>query len=238
MRALALATLLVADWTVVGATAFASDATVRGALAALVLAPVALWTAYALGAGIAGPRFGVGSAALLVFLPVAGLRFFTPSYRDTYVDHGLATALGLRDTRLLLLALLVGLVLARLPGRAAAAAGVAVLLGAAAVWGVDRAGFSDVRLGLHENAWSVAFAEWLPVAGCAGLVRRSWLRAAGLAGWVGAVLLHAVHESFDTGAFWRALVPALPAIAVAAAGIGLLIPRFREPAQQARASAS
>lgn len=233
-----LAALLAVQWAVVAGTALSSDATASGTVAALVLAPCSLLLTAALGARIGGRGFAVPAAAAFLALPLLGLVYFTASYRDVYVDGVLAPALGLRDTHLLVLALALTLAAAVLPGRAAAAAAVVVLLSMLAARGIDRDGLSAVKLGLHEQAWSVGLAEWLPIAGVVGVARRSRPWGLALGAWFGAALVNAAHEPFDGGGFWRALVPALPAMAVLGAGIGLLVPRLRAESPTARADAS
>jgi hypothetical protein len=194
-------------------------------IAALVLAPVAVLVVRKLGERLAGRTFATASGAAYVALPFVAIPFFVPPYRTTYVDEVLPTLVGLRSPQWLALGVALAAVACFAPVRLLAAAGVVATVVGLVVWGTD--GFHDVRVGLHEGGYSVALAQWLPVAGVIGAARRSPWLALCLGGWLATAVLRAADSSFATGAFWRDLAPAMPAAAVLAASLGLLVPRLR-----------
>jgi len=194
-------------------------------IAALVLAPVAVLVVQELGARLAGRAFALASGALYVALPFLAIPFFVPPYRTTYVDEVIPALVGLRSPQWLALGVALAAVACFAPVRLLAAAGVMATVVALVVWGT--AGLHGVRIGLHEGAYSVALAKWLPVAGVIGAARRSPWLALWLGGWLATAVLRAADSSFATGAFWRDLAPAMPAAAILAASLGLLVPRLR-----------
>lgn len=196
-----------------------------GVVAGLVLAPLAVGATHRLGSAIAGPRFALGAASMYVLLPLVALAYFLPPYRAVYRDDVLPTLLGLEHPALLALGVASAVLASLAPPRVVGAAGAVAGIAGVAVWGVGNLG--DVKTALHETGWSVALAEVLPLVGVIGAARRSLWLALGLAGWCAGVLLRATHSSFATGAFWRDLAPAMPAAAILAASLGLLVPRLR-----------
>jgi hypothetical protein len=87
--------------------------------------------------------------------------------------------------------------------------------------------FSANMAGLREYTWSNRVLQWLPIAGTIGLARRSWPAAALFGGWVGAFVVAeaaSADRPVESGAFFLALLPALPALAVLVAAIPLLVP--------------
>jgi hypothetical protein len=194
-------------------------------IAALVLAPVAVLFVQELGERLAGKRFAIGCGAVYVLLPFVAIPFFVPPYRTTYVDEVIPTLVGLRSPQWLALGVVLAVVACFAPLRLLAAAGVAATGVGLAVWGTG--GFHDLRIGLHEGTYSVALANWLPVAAVIGAARRSPWLALWLGGWLATAVLRATDSSFDTGAFWRELAPAMPAAAILATSLALLVPRLR-----------
>jgi hypothetical protein len=197
-------------------------ASAPGALAAAVLSGVAAFVVSLHGRRLAGAPFGAAAGAAVVLLPLLGIVYALPSYRPTYEHDALPSLVGATHTAWF--ALGVGLAAAFLvvPRQAIALAGVAAAAAAVAVWGV--ASLTDLKNGLHENAWSVTFTGWLVVAGVAGLARRSPWIAAGAGGWLVVFVLRGAHRPFAHGAFWQALAPAAPAAALLFVAIALLVP--------------
>ena len=214
------------------ATAYgaAGAASVAGAL---VLAPVAVACVYLHGVRLAGSRFGYGAAGAYVLLPLAAVAYFVPAYRPTYTHEALPSLLGLEHTAWFALGVAIAAASLVPPARALAAVGVAAAVAALLVWGTAPLG--DVKVDLHEGAWSIGFLEWIVVAGVVGAARRSPWRATFLAGWLVLFVLRAAHRPFETGEFWSALAPALPAAALLVAAIALLVPRLRPAPAPARA---
>jgi hypothetical protein len=87
--------------------------------------------------------------------------------------------------------------------------------------------FSANMAGLREYLWSNRVLQWLPIAGAVGLGRRSIPVAALVGGWFGAFALAegaSPNLPVGDGSFLAAFVPALPAYALLAAAIPLLVP--------------
>jgi hypothetical protein len=87
--------------------------------------------------------------------------------------------------------------------------------------------FSDNMAGLREYLWSNRVLQWLPIAGAIGLARRSIPVALLVGGWFGAFALAegaSPNLPVGDGRFLAAFVPALPAFALLAAAIPLLVP--------------
>ena len=103
---------------------------------------------------------------------------------------------------------------------------------------VSWSALSGNMAGLREYTWSNRVLQWLPVAGTIGLARRSWSAAALFGGWVGAFVVAEAASGdrpVQSGAFFLAFLPALPALAVLVAAIPLLVPGL--PARLAAAGA-
>ena len=82
---------------------------------------------------------------------------------------------------------------------------------------------------LREFTWSGRVIQWLPLAGALALARRSVPAAGLLLGWLlGYVVLKgsASVATIESGSFWRLVMPGLPAFALLAAAIPLLVPTF------------
>jgi hypothetical protein len=190
-------------------------------VAALVLGAVAVCLVYALGNALAGERFALAAAAVYVALPFLGWLYVLSTYRDTFAHKALPDLVGLRATPWFAL----GLVLAV----AALVRPLAVVFAAVGAFEL-LSGFGqirDIRVGLHETAWSITLLEWLPIAGALGAARRSLLRALALAGWLAFAAVHAARQGYDGAAFWQSLSIATPAIAVLLSSLWLLVPRLR-----------
>ena len=185
------------------------------------------------GVRLAETRFGYGAAAVYVVLPLAATAYFIPPYRSTYTHDVLPSLLGLEHTAWFALGVAIAAATLLPPRRALAAAGVAAAAVALVAWGTGELG--DVKVGLHEGAWSIGLLEWAVVAGVVGAARRSPWLAAFLGGWLVLFVLRAAHRPFGSGEFWTSLAPALPAAALLAAAIALLVPRLRPAPSPARA---
>jgi hypothetical protein len=229
--AAALANVVVAA---VVAAAYGHDG-IGGLVAGLVLAPLGALAAYVVAERVAEGWFAAAASVVYVALPLVAELFFVPAYRSTYTHDVLPTLLGLGSPALLAVGVVIAVAVCFLPARVAAAGGVAAAAVAAIAWGLG--GLGDVKVGVHETGWSVTFLEWLPVAGVLGAARRSPWLAAALGGWLVAVTLRAAGSAVETGAFWRELAPALPAAAVLATAIALLVPRLRPAAAPAQPDA-
>jgi hypothetical protein len=127
-----------------------------------------------------------------------------------------------------------GLLVVHRPAAAATlTAAAAPLLAAAAVrHGLDPGprsvdAFKASMGGLREYMWSQRVLQWLPLAGALALARRSPFAAVSLGGgFVGFALVQTSRADADvlSGAFFRVLLPGLPAAAVAIAAVPLLVP--------------
>jgi hypothetical protein len=231
-RARALAGLAPAAQLVL-AVAVAATGGTGGALSlvgGLILGPIAVVVTSLCARRLAGPAYGIAAGWSFVLLPVVALLFFTSAYRSTWTHEVLPSLVGVRDTRWYALGVLIALVAAFAPVVVLGALGVIGLVAGAVTYGFGD--LSDVRVGIHETGWSVALAEWLPVAGAIGVARRSVLTAIGIAGWLVFFALRAASEGYDAGAFWAGLAPALPAAALLVTSIGLLVPPLRRPRPQ------
>lgn len=204
-------------------------------VAALVLSPLAALAAGRLGRRVAGDRFGVATEWVYVLLPAFGYAYALGTYRHTFVHGGLPQFVGLHEPQWLALGVALAALAAVAPEASVAALGMIALVVALVVWGT--AGLTGLWNGLHETAWSIAFAEWAFVAAVVGVAVRRPLLALGLGGWAAAVVVGASHAGYGgNGEFWRALAPAAPALAVLLTSIALLLPRLRR-APQARPAA-
>jgi hypothetical protein len=194
-------------------------------IAALVLAPVAVWAVAAAGSRVAGPRFGLAAAIVFVLLPHVARAYFYGAYDKVYADDVLSNLMGLRATWTYALGVAAAIAFRFAPRAVVAAAGVVAAAVALAVWGTGELG--GVKANLHETGWSPGLLEWLPVAGAVGAARKAPLLAVGLFGWLLFVVLRAADAPYANGAFWRELVPALPAAALLVTAVSLLVPRVR-----------
>jgi hypothetical protein len=194
----------------------------------IVLGPLAVVAVHRLATRLAGPRFALGAATLVPALPLLGVIYALPPYRTVYQHDSLPALFGVAHPLWFALGVALALAAAFAPARAFAAAGLVAAVVGLAVWGATPLG--DVRSALHEDAWSVAFAEWLPVAGLLGLALRSRWFALGAGGWLVFFVVRAAHRTFEHGHFWAALAPAVPSAALLAAAIALLVPRRRPAA--------
>lgn len=194
-------------------------------IAALALAPCAVFATARVAARIGGARFGVFAAAVYTALPAIGAAYMLSTYRSTFLRDALPSLLGLRSPGWLALGVVLVIALAAVPQSAAAGAG--ALLAAWAVVRYDVGDLSGIRVGLHETAWSTAIAEWFIVAGPLGTARRSWRMGVGLAGILVFAILRAAHDGYDDAAFWKHLGVATPTIALLLSSTVLLVPRLR-----------
>ena len=192
-------------------------------VAAAVLGPIAVLATARIAGRLAGDTFARAAAWSFVLLPFVAVLFFLSTYRHTWLHRILPDLVGVRATPWFALGVALVVAAAFAPRHAAAAAGIVAAIVAVAVWGVGP--LAGVRSGIHETGWSVALAEWLPVAGTIGAARRSPSLATALGGWTCFFVLHGAHEGYD--AFWASLAPALPAAALLASSLALLLPRLR-----------
>jgi hypothetical protein len=202
-------------------------------VAAIVLGPLAVVGTARLGAQIAGRTFAVGAAWTFVLLPLVATAFFSSGYRHTWLHAALPQLMGVRATGWYALGAALALSASLAPARAAATAGAVAAVTALVVYGAGTLG--GVRVGIHETAWSVSFAEWLALAGVIGVARRAPLLAAALGGWLLFFVLRGADRGYDGGAFWAALAPALPAAALLVSALALLVPRLRPAAEPRQA---
>jgi len=201
------------------------DASFLGLCAAVVLWPAATWAVHGLGRRLGGERFALACAAMLFALPIVATAYFLPPYRTTYEHDVLPSLLGVEHTAWFALGVTLAIVARLTPSRALAAAGVVAAVVGLFVWGLDPV--QALRNPLHETGWSVALMWALPIAGFLGVARRSIWLALGVGGWLAFFVLRAAEAPYDSGAFWRELAPAMPAAAILATSLALLVPRFR-----------
>ena len=82
---------------------------------------------------------------------------------------------------------------------------------------------------LREFTWSARVVQFLPLAGAVAVARRSVPAAGLLLGWLlGYVVVKgsASVATIESGSYWRLVMPALPAFALLAAAVPLLVPTF------------
>jgi hypothetical protein len=194
-------------------------------LAAIVVAPLAIFFVWKLGTRLAGPRLGGAAAVVYIALPVLSRAYFLTSYRHTFVHASLPQLVGLEAPQSLAFGVLCVAFMAYAPRRLLGLAGFLALVSGLAIWGIGPLG--DIRTGLHETAWSIAFIEWLVVASVIGAARRSPSLAVALAGTLSFFVLRGAHGGYDGGAFWRSLAPVMPVAAVLLTSLSLLVPRLR-----------
>jgi len=196
--------------------------------------------------GGAGGRFAAG--ALAVVAAALLLRGLQERGRAPALAAGIAAGLAIVvEPAACLVA--VGVVLAcaaaRRPDVLAVVAAPVVVGGAIALLARDAGvgldvswnAFSANMAGLREYTWSNRVLQWLPIAGTIGLARRSWPAAALFGGWVGAFVVAeaaSADRPVESGVFFVAFLPALPALAVLVAAIPLLVPGL--PARLAAAT--
>lgn len=195
--------------------------------AALVLAPVAVWSIAAAGNRLGGPRFGLLAAGSYVLLPAVATTYMLASYRSTFEHEAIPDVLGLRATLWFALGVGITLAVAYAPRVILAAVGIAAAAAALIAWGTDP--LAGIRVGLHETAWSITLLEWFVLAGLLGAARRSIWLALALFGWLVAAILHGAHGGYDNAAFWRSLSVAAPAAALLLSSLVLLVPPLRRP---------
>lgn len=221
---------LAAVVAVVIVAASTGHATTLDFAAALVLAPCASVATLAAGRRLGGRRFGLAAAFVYAGLPLFGLAYSLSEYRHTFTHDALPQLVGLEAPGRLAIGVLLVAALATLPRWALCGAGAIAAVVAIVVWGTHP--LSGVRSGLHETVWSIAFIEWVAVAGVIGAATRSARLAAALAGWLVFVVLHAAHGGYgDHAEFWSSLAPATPALALTISSLALLVPRLRPAAR-------
>ena len=228
----AVGALVAADLVVVALVA-ATQPT-DGALSvvvALILAPVAVAATAALAARIGGDRFAVGAAAVYVVLPLLGNRYMLPTYRGTFDSRALPSLVGVQHTFVFALGFAVAVAFLLAPRALAAAGGVVAFVVTAAVW--QFAGVGQLRPGLHETVWSIAFIEWLLLAGIVAALLRAPLLGLAVGGWLFAAVFWGAHRGYGDAVFWRSLAVALPAGAVVLSSLALLAPRLRAAGSRA-----
>jgi hypothetical protein len=82
---------------------------------------------------------------------------------------------------------------------------------------------------LREFSWSARVVQFLPLAGAIAVARRSVPAAAFLLTWLLVFVLvkgSASVSTIESGSFWRLVMPGLPAFALLAAAVPLLVPTF------------
>lgn len=104
---------------------------------------------------------------------------------------------------------------------------VAVLIREGVAFDASWSAFSANMANLREHLWSNRLLQWLPIAGAIGLARRSVAAASLVGGWfaAAAVALGASPNlPMEDGSYLVAFVPALPALALLAGALPLLVP--------------
>jgi hypothetical protein len=200
-------------------------------VAALVLAPVAVAATAALAGRIGSDRFGVGAAAVYVLLPLLGNRYMLPTYRGTFDARALPPLVGVQHTLVFALGVAAAVAVVLAPRAFAAAGGALAFVVTAVVW--QFAGVGQLRPGLHETVWSIAFIEWLLLAGILAALLRAPLLGLAVGGWLSAAILWGAHRGYGDAVFWRSLAVALPAGAVLLSSLALLAPRLRPAGSRA-----
>jgi hypothetical protein len=87
----------------------------------------------------------------------------------------------------------------------------------------------DNLASLREVFWSMRVLQWLPFAGAIAVARRSIPAALMLSAWFWGFFVlkgSADNATVDSGAFFRFLLPAIPAFLLLAASLPLLIPKY------------
>jgi hypothetical protein len=194
-------------------------------ISALVLAPAAAVAAALAAARLAGPKLAVAAALVYAALPAVGLAYCLRTYRHTFLHAAAPALVGLRRPWLLAIGVAVCVALAYAPRVVVVAGGLVAAVVAVAVWGVHP--LASVRAGVHETGWSITFAEWVAVAGVAGVARRSPAVAVGAGGWLVFAVLRAASYGYADAGFWRQLAPAAPVIALCLTSLALLVPPLR-----------
>ncbi len=80
---------------------------------------------------------------------------------------------------------------------------------------------------IREFTWSARVVQFLPLAGAVAVARRSVPAAGLLLGWLlGYVVVKGAADvaTVESGSYWRLIMPALPAFAILAAAVPLLVP--------------
>lgn len=202
-----------------------SNAGAGAVVAAVLLAPVAVLAAAAAARRLAGGWFPLVAAAAVVLLPFLANRFLLARERADFDRHALPALVGTQATGVFALGVLAVVLVAVLPRTVAAAAGVAGVAAALAVW--SPAALGDLKPMLHETAYSVALPQWLVVAAIAGAALRRPRIGIALGSVAVAAILRAAHQPQGDAGFWRALGPLVPAGGVLLASLRLLVPRLR-----------
>jgi hypothetical protein len=216
-----------------------ADGIAVGAVEAVNVAlvgPLALASAYALAARIAGLALGAWTLLAWVALPWLAPLYTLAPYDETVRDHVLPAALGLTSDPGYLegVAILAGLALVstrRGPGLVVGGAVLAVV----AVVALTRLPLGDLSLdafqanmaGLREHFWSQRLLQWIPLAGVVAVARRSIPIALALGAWLGAYLVCRAAQpgvGYDEGELLVRLLPALPAYVLLASALPLLVP--------------
>ena len=228
----AVVALVSADLVVVALVAATQPTDgVISVVAALVLAPVAIAATAALAARIGSDRFALGAAAVYVVLPLLGNRYMLPTYRGTFDTRALPSLVGTQHTLVLALGIAAAVAFLLAPKALAAAGGVLAFVVTAAIW--QFAGVGQLRPGLHESVWSIAFIEWLLLAGILAALLRAPLLGLAVGGWLSAAILWGAHRGYGDAVFWRSLAVAVPAGAVLLSSLALLAPRLRPASSRA-----
>jgi hypothetical protein len=191
-------------------------------IAALLLAPVAVWSVVAIGERLSGSRFAVAAGIVYIVLPFAGRLFFYGPFVRIYDRIVAPSLVGLRAPWWFALGVGIALVVALGPQIVTGAAGIAALVVALVAW--VSTDWTTLYDNFHETAWSPTLLSVLPFACVIAVgLRKPWLAAA-LGGWAGFFILHGVARPYGGGAFWLSLAAATPATAVLLTSLALLVP--------------
>jgi len=219
----ALAAAAVAATAVLAATRPTDGA--LSVLAALALAPVAVWSIVAIGERLAGSAFAAAAAAVYIVLPFAARLFFYGPFVEIYKKAIAPALVGLHSTGWFALGVVLALTVALAPPRPAAVGGL-VALGVALFLWVDT-DWTTLYGNFHETTWSPTLISLLPFACVLAVGLRSAPLAAALGGWIGFFILRGADRSYTDGGFWLSLAAATPAAALLLTSLGLLVPRLR-----------
>jgi hypothetical protein len=224
-RGLTIGAAVAAELVVIGVAFKEPTSGAPAVVAALVLAPIAVFAVIRAATRLAGGWFPPAAGVVYALLPLTATRLLLPTYRPVFDQHALPTLVGLQSTWMLALGIVLVLAVAFAPVRVDAAAAIVLVVAAAIVWGFDDVSALPSRL--HETAWSVALTEWLVVASVLGALLRSPAVGGALGAVLVATIMRAAHQPYDDGTFWRDLAPAAPAAAVLVSSLALLVPRLR-----------
>jgi hypothetical protein len=206
---------------------------VLSVLAALLLAPLVVWSVVTIGERLAGPRFAVGAGLVYVVLPFIGQLYFYGGFVDVYKRDVAPALVGVRSTGWFALGAAIAVAVAVDRIRVTAAVGAVALTVALVLW-VDT-NWTTLYDNFHETTWSPTLISLLPIVCTLAVGLRSPGLATTLGSWIGFFILRGIHQPYADGGFWKSLASATPAAALLLTSLILLVPpigslRSRGPA--------